>query len=316
MLKILMVILTIIFLFLIRHALVPAFIGLIIAYVLDPYVNWISLHLGGRRLPAVLLSYLTVLTAAAAVIWGFANIVAGKLEIGSFQEMQNSLNIYYLQYRDLVSDLFGFTIKGPDMIKLLQSLGSGTVKFLVGMVAGIYLLKDKSFFLRLGNQILHLLLPQKAHGLIREILFEINDVISAFLRGVFIDSVVVAVLSSLALSLLGVDFAIFIGCFAGVANIIPYFGPVIGIVPAFLSAFADGGLTLAVLAAASLFAVQQIECNFIYPRIIGKSTGLHPLFVLIAVSAAGALGGLLWMILAVPIAGIIKVLVCKWAENQ
>lgn len=316
MLKILTVSFTIIFLFFIRRALIPAFIGLIIAYVLDPYVHWISIRLGNRRFPAVILSYLTVLAAAAAVIWGFANIIAGKLETGSVQQLQNSLNHYYLQYRDLLSDLFGFTIKGPDMVKLLQSLGSGTVKLLIGMVAGVYLLKDKSFFLRLGNQALHLLLPQKAHGLVREILFEINEVVSAFLRGVFIDSVVVAFLSALALSFLGVDFAIFIGCFAGVANIIPYFGPVIGIVPAFLSALADGGLTLAIAAAASLFAVQQIECNFIYPRIIGKSTGLHPLFVLVAVSAAGALGGLVWMILAVPATGIVKVLICKWAENQ
>ncbi len=314
--KILTISFTVIFLFLIRRALLPAVIGLVIAFVLDPYVQWISIKLGGRRLPAVLISYLTVIAAASAIVWGFADIIAGKLETGSFQEIQNSLNSYYLQYRDVFSDLFGFTVKGPDMVKLLQSLGSGAVKFFIGMVAGIYLLKDKAFFLRLGNQTLHLLLPQKTHGLVREILFEVNDVISAFLRGVFVDSVVVAFLSALALSFLGVDFAIFIGCFAGIANIIPYFGPVIGIVPAFLSALADGGLTLAVLAASSLFAVQQIECNFIYPRIIGKSTGLHPLFVLIAVSAAGTLGGLLWMILAVPIAGIIKVLICKWAENQ
>ena len=140
--------------------------------------------------------------------------------------------------------------------------------------------------------------------------------ISAFLRGVFVDSVIVAFLSSLILSLLGVDFAVFIGCFAGLVNVIPYFGPIIGILPAALAALAEGGLYKALLAAAALFTVQQIECNFIYPRIIGKSTGLHPLFVLTAVSVAGSLGGLLWMILAVPLAGIIRVLLCKWAEKQ
>ncbi len=198
----------------------------------------------------------------------------------------------------------------------MQSLGSGAVNFFIGSVAGVYLLKDKEFFLRLGNQAMHLLLPQKPHGLLREVLFEINEVIAAFLRGVFVDSVIVAFLSSLVLSLLGVEFAVFIGCFAGIANVIPYFGPVLGIVPAFLSALLSSGLPRAVLAAASLFAIQQLECNFIYPRIIGKSTGLHPLFVLTAVSVAGALGGLFWMILAVPVAGIIKVLLCKWAEAQ
>lgn len=120
----------------------------------------------------------------------------------------------------------------------------------------------------------------------------------------------------MALSIIGIDFAVFIGCFAGLANVIPYFGPVIGIIPAALAGLAEGGIYKAILSAASLFAVQQIECNFIYPRIIGRSTGLHPLFVLTAVSVAGSFGGLLWMVLAVPIAGILRVLICKWAEKQ
>lgn len=166
------------------------------------------------------------------------------------------------------------------------------------------------------NKAMHLLLGQKVHGVVREILFEINDVISAFLRGVFVDSVIVAFLSSLALASIGIDFAVFIGCFAGIANVIPYFGPIIGIIPAVLAGMADGGISKAILAAIALFAVQQVECNFIYPRIIGKSTGLHPLFVLIAVSIAGYFGGLLWMVLAVPIAGVARVLICKWAEEQ
>ena len=134
------------------------------------------------------------------------------------------------------------------------------------MVAGIYLLKDKDYFLRLANKALHLLLGQKTHGILREILFDIDSVISSFLRGVFVDSVIVAFLSSLALSIIGIDFAVFIGCFAGLANVIPYFGPVIGIIPAALAGLAEGGIYKAILSAASLFAVQQIECNFIYPQ--------------------------------------------------
>ena len=67
---------------------------------------------------------------------------------------------------------------------------------------------------------------------------------------------------------------------------------------------------------AGLLLIQQIESNFIYPKIVGRSVGLHPLFVLLSVSAAGYFGGLVWMILAVPIAGIIKVLITNWAYKQ
>lgn len=316
MLKILIIVLLLVIIFLLRHALVPLCVGVAIAYILNPFVDYLERKFSGKRLLCVILSYLTVIAAVTFLIWGFADIVAGKMATGSLQEAITSLRAYYDQYKGVLNDLFGFSIEGPDISHLLQSFGGGAVKFLVGMIAGIYLLKDKEFFLRLMNKTMHLLLGQKTHGMIREILFEINDVISAFLRGVFVDSVIVAFLSSLALASIGIDFAVFIGCFAGISNVIPYFGPIIGIIPAVLAGMAGGGLSKAILAAIALLAVQQIECNFIYPRIIGKSTGLHPLFVLIAVSIAGSFGGLLWMVLAVPLAGILRVLICKWAEEQ
>ncbi len=361
--KILILIFAAALLFLIRRALFPLAIGIAAAYVLDPFVEWLSAKLNGRRLAAVCLAYLSVILAAAFLILGFADIITGQIAKGSVQEALSVLRKYYEEYSDFLPEIFNLSANSSNTAAFLQNLGSGAADFLVGMIAGVYLLKDKAFFLRLVNQTAHLLLKQKTHGKLREILFEIHQVVSAFLRGVLVDSVIVAFAASLTLSLLGVKFAVLIGCFAGITNVIPYFGPFIGIVPAVLSALADGGLSLAAaaglslfavqqiecnfiypriigkstglhplfvlisvsadgglsLAAAaglSLFAVQQIECNFIYPRIIGKSTGLHPLFVLISVSAAASVGGLFLMILAVPIAGIIKVLVSKWAVEQ
>lgn len=316
MLKILIAIFVLTAAFLLRSALIPMVIGVGIAAVLDPYVDWLAARLGGRRLAAVCLAYVTVLAAVVLIILAFADLVAGRLASGSLQDALAALRAYYLKYRGVLTDLTGLSFKAPALGPLLQSFGGGAARFLVGMVAGAYLLLDKAYFLRLGNKIMHLFLSQRVHGIVRELLLESGQVIASFLRGVFIDSVIVAFLSSTVLSLLQVDFAVFIGCFAGLANVIPYFGPVLGIVPAAASAFLSGGLSKAVLAALSLFVVQQVESSFIYPRIIGKSTGLHPLFVLAAVSAAGSAGGIVAMILAVPAAGILKVLLCKWAEAQ
>lgn len=316
MLKILFLGFIFIGLFLIRRALIPVAIGIAIAYILDPFVDRLSKKLGGHRLLAVIASYFIVLAAMALLVLGFADMIAGKMSTGSLQEALGTLNLYYQDYKDVLTELFGFSMKTPDLSKLVQSIGGGTVKFLIGAVAGIYLLNDKAFFLRLGTQAMHLIFGQRMHGKVREVLFDIHEVVSAFLRGVFVDSVIVAFLASFALSFLGVEFSVFIGCFAGIANVIPYFGPVIGMIPAVISALTTGGLSLAVMAALVLLTIQQVECNFIYPRIIGKSTGLHPLFVLAAVSVAGSIGGIFWMVLAVPIAGIIRVLLLKWAEEQ
>ena len=115
---------------------------------------------------------------------------------------------------------------------------------------------------------------------------------------------------------MGLQASVFIGVFAGIANVIPYFGPVLGMIPAFLMGFCTEGFWSGVLAVAILLAVQQIDCNLIYPKIVGTSTGLHPLMVLLAVSVFGYFGGILGMLLAVPIAGIIQVFVVKWAEGK
>ena len=246
--KILILIFAAALLFLIRRALFPLAIGIAAAYILDPFVEWLSAKLNGRRLTAVCLAYLSVILAAAFLILGFADIITGQIAKGSVQKALSVLQKYYEEYSDFLPEIFNFSANSPNTAAFLQNLGNGAADFLVGMIAGVYLLKDKDFFLRLVNQTAHLLLKQKTHGKLREILFEIHQVVSAFLRGVLVDSVIVAFAASLTLSLLGVKFAVLIGCFAGITNVIPYFGPFIGIVPAVLSALADGGLSLAAAA--------------------------------------------------------------------
>lgn len=323
MIKIFIITVFAIVIFFIRGALVPLFIGIGLTCILDPLVSWLEQKFSGKRGLCVALAYVVVFIAIVGLILGFANIISGKISARSLSDALMSIKVYYLEYEEVLSKLFGFAVpNATDIARMLQTFGSIAFKIFVGIIVSLYLLNDKNYFLRLLNKAMHLLLPQKAHGILREIVFEINGVVAAFLRGMFVDSVIVAFLSSLALAVIKVDYAVFIGCFAGIANVIPYFGPFFGMIPAALSAMAGGGvgfggpLIHGLLAVAVLFVVQQIECNFIYPRIIGQSTGLHPLFVLVAVSIAGYFGGLLWMVLAVPIAGIIKILVQVWAERQ
>jgi len=114
----------------------------------------------------------------------------------------------------------------------------------------------------------------------------------------------------------GLEFAVFVGIFAGICNIIPYFGPIIGMVPAFIIGVLTDGIWQGLIAIIVLFVIQQIDGSLIYPRVVGSSTGLHPLFVLLAVSIGGFYFGLVGMILAVPIAGIIQIFVRRWAAAK
>lgn len=316
MLKILFLLLLLVLVILARQALLPLLIGITIAYMLDPYVCWLQKKLRAGRGISILVAYLSVIISVFLLIWGFARLVTGEFASGTLAESVSILKTYYEEYGSAVEEVFHFSFGSADIGRWIKKLSRLAAGLLIGMIMAVYLLKDKDFFLCLASKFLHLFLPQKPHGILREILFDMDIVLSSFLRGVFVDSVIVAFLSALVLTVLNIDFALFIGFFAGVANVIPYFGPILSMIPAALAGMAAGGLPKAAAAAVALFIVQQIECNFIYPRIVGKSTGLHPLFVLAAVSIAGFFGGLLWMVLAVPIAGAVNVLVSKWAENQ
>ena len=201
-------------------------------------------------------------------------------------------------------------------VTFLSGLGNAMLHFFIGLVASVYLLKDRDFFYMLWERLLSVLLTQRAHGLLNENLSEINQVLSTFVKGAMIDSLIIAFLSSVVLTALQVDYAVIIGLLDGVLNIIPYFGPFFGMLPAFAVAAVTAGPLHGMFAVFGLFVVQQIDANYIYPKVVGGSTGLHPLFVLLSVSLFGSFFGIGGMLLAVPIAGIVQIFIKKWAFSR
>ena len=152
------------------------------------------------------------------------------------------------------------------------------------------------------------------HGArINDVLNDMDMVFSKFLRGQLLDALIVAIITSIILTIIRLDFAVLLGCFAGITNIIPYFGPVFGAIPAVIVALFTGGLSKAVITLIAFVIIQQIDGNLIYPKVLGSSTGLHPVFVLLAVTFGGYFWGLLGMVLAVPIVAFIKLFILRKA---
>lgn len=341
----------------IASAFSPLIIGLIIAYLLSPLVEFINTkvvsklsfntpsdpsklerRLGHRRTISILITFLFIFLIICIIIYAFAFLIVGDLVFTSLQNMVDSIIEYFSKYESvfrswadaipnsgieerlqtLANDLLSWisdNFSTAAIINFITSVGGSLLNLVLGIVVSIYLLKDKDFFLRLWRKTLHLTLPMRANAAVSETLSDINRVVSQFLRGQLLDALIIAVLSSIGLSLVGLDFAVFIGCFAGLCNIIPYFGPVISIVPAALVGLLTGGPSQALFAILVLIVIQQIDANIIYPRVVGSSIGLHPLFVLISVTVGGYYGGIIGMILAVPTAAIIKVFIMKKLDS-
>ena len=291
-----------------------------------------------NRLISTLLSYLLIIAIVIGLLYFFISLIIGKFVITGVSSLYDA-SIEYINRNealllDFLSDLknnpaLGDTVNEltdilvewwknnlsiSGVITSITSIGGSIFTFAIGVIISIYLVLDKDFFIGLLKKFITLLVSDEKALKINSTCTEINVVLSSFIKGVFIDAVAVAILSSIFLTILGVDFAVFVGIFAGLCNVIPYFGPILGMIPAFLiGAFTDS-LLQGVFAIALLVIVQQIDCNFIYPRVVGSSTGLHPLFVLLAVSIIGSYGGLAGMIIAVPIAGILAIFIKKWAS--
>lgn len=340
-------------------ALSPLFIGLLIAYLLNPLVTVIDKKMMQKvffRIPddpikaekrrklsrfiSVLVTFAIVLAAIAAILYGFAVMILGQFIFRDFSTMFDSLLQTFLNYEvelrqwiahhlpaGFLSDRFmeaanmiitwitnNFSA-GAAISAVTGAVGS-VVNVAIGAIVSIYLMKDKDLFLGIWRKFLHLTLPQRANAAVTETLNEINGVLSQFVRGALLDAVFVAILSSIGLSIIKLDFAVFIGIFAGIANVIPYFGPLLGMIPAFIIGWFTGNFSQAVIAVITLVIVQQIDSNIIYPKVVGSTTGLHPLIVLLAVSVFGYFGGIAGMILAVPSAGILQVFILKWAYKK
>lgn len=320
-------------------ALTPVIIGVVLAYILAPLAELISSHIHfadsddiitceklskRKRYLGTAISFILIAAAFSALVFGLVFLVSGSISAIDINNVIDRLNeklrlwAGFLPADFLYDSWNRFYKNASDILANIDaaSLAGWFVDVFLGIIASVYLIADREFFIHLCRKLLHITLPQKACAVTVDILHEVNGIVSRFLRGIFIDSLLVAALSAAALTVIGIDFAVFTGLVAGIFNVIPYFGPLFGMAAAFISGIISGDIMKGILAVVVLFAVQQLDSNFIYPRVVGKSTGLKPLFVLAAVSAGGYFAGIAGMILSVPAAGIISLFVTRWAVKK
>lgn len=345
------------------NALLPLWLGLILAYIINPIVDFIHLRLLNifskessdssitnkaekpsklqkrTRSAAILITYLLIIAGIIALIYILAALIVGEFIFKSIPDMFEELKVlaegYQNKFENFVRSIPSASVSdklqnfGDAVVKWLAKnfqpsnildgitgLGDSIINFIIGLIVSIYLLLDKDFFISLWNRILAVIFKEKFAKSLNANLHEVNGILSKFMRGVLLDSLIIAVVSSTLLTLLGLKFGLIIGIFAGVANVIPYFGPIMGMIPAFFVGIFTADLSMGIEAVIALIVVQQIDGYIIYPNVVGSSTGLKPLAVLLAVTIFGYYGGILAMILAVPITSIAQHFVVKWFKNR
>jgi putative permease len=157
------------------------------------------------------------------------------------------------------------------------------------------------------------LIPNRYFEMVLNILHKTDEQLGGYLRGQFYDATIVGVLATIALWILGVPYFSLIGIFAGLSNMIPYVGPLVGGATAvFVVLFNDGSGQQVMFVIMAFIIIQLIDNVLIQPLVVAKSVNLHPLLIIFAVIIGGQFFGILGMLLAVPATGVIKVLTLEF----
>lgn len=304
-----------------RGALYPFFLGVLIAYLLNPLVALLERR-GAGRLWALAAVY-TVLAAAAAGA-GIKLVPLLVRELENFardlpsitreaEALLGDLETHYRSWalpesmRRAVDEAIGGIGAEADLfvrelVQQILGLFSYAVGIAVSPVLAFYILYD---WQNLREKTLFML-PAAWRARCVRMAGEVNVVLHGVIRGQILTSLLVAALVTAGLYALQIPYALLIGALAGALDVIPYFGALIGALPAVGMALLQS--PAAVLKVTALFfVVHQLEGSVIQPKIVGKTAGLHPLTVIFFAFVGGELGGLVGMLLSVPLAAIGKV---------
>ncbi len=201
------------------------------------------------------------------------------------------------------------------LIDITSAITNTLINFALGSIISVYMLKDKELFKKQSKALMYAIFkPEKAERII-EIGRECNMQFSSFLIGKMIDSAIIGLLCFIGLSILKTPYALILSTVVGVTNMIPYFGPFIGMIPAtVITLFYSPIKALWVMI--FIFLLQQFDGLYLGPKILGMHVGLSPFWIITAVTIGGGVAGVMGMLLAVPIAAVIKTMVQKYVDAK
>jgi len=308
-------------LFKVRAILGPFFLAFVLAYLLNPLVDGLERYKIGRN-KAIAIVFSLIIIFCAATIFLIMPIIYNELSklVVILPQTIQSITDMIEGFRDqfkatglpsrvaLVLDQHiaeGETMIADRLNLILDNLPkalSSVTLYMLSPVIAIYFLAD---WKGLGEGFFRII-PQRWRMEWRRLWQDINHVLRQFIRGDLVVAVIVGILIGVGVKLVGMEYALLIGLICGIFDLIPYFGPVIGAVPAVLLALTHSPV-MAFKVALVIFIVQQLEGNIISPKLMGESVGLHPLWVVFALLACGEIAGFWGLFLAVPLAAVIRV---------
>jgi predicted PurR-regulated permease PerM len=300
-------------------ALIPFIIAAFITYLLHPIIE--KLHVSGVPRPlAILIIYLFFFGGVGSGLYKGI-----PLFIQQLKDLNEHLPQFTQTYRSWIAEIHDQTSSLPNGVherieQGIDDLEATLEVWLARMMTGFkgilnyvillvtipfivfYMLKDFCLIKKLAA----FLTPTKWHESGKRFLHDVDKSLGNYIRGQLFVCLIIGSLATIALWIFKVPYPLLLGIIIGLTNVIPYFGPIIGAVPAAVIA-ATVSIKLMIIVLIIIFALQFLEGNVLSPLIVGKTLHIHPLFIMLSLLIGGEVGGVIGLILAVPILAVIKV---------
>jgi predicted PurR-regulated permease PerM len=301
----------------------PFVTGAAVAYFLDPVADRLERAGLSRVQATTLITLIAALVVILAALWLVPMLIGQAVALA--EALPDLLALVSQGVQARLPEEFGsdpavgqaltdlgalLRQKALGLVNLVAASAAGVVSFflfiLVVPVVAFYLLLDWDRLLAELDR----LLPRDHAPVIRRLALDVDAVLSGFVRGQVSVCIVLAIFYAGGLMLAGLQFGMVVGVVTGLISFIPYVGAIVGgVLSLGLALVQFWGQPGMILAIAALFALGQfLEGNVLVPRLVGKSVGLHPVWLLLALSVFGALFGFVGMLVAVPVAAAIGVL--------
>jgi len=296
-------------------------ISILLAYILAPFANFLESR-GMSRPTATILIFIAIVFAVSFAYMSILPLFAAQ--ISGLQTGFNPERAGFVisRFEDFLMPYLSFLgIKELNLLGRIQTVMAGAGDWVfnhvldaASLVTSLILIPFIVFFLlkdgREFKRSFVSLVPNRYFEFTLYLFHKLNAQVGNYLRGQLIDATIVGTMAVFALWVIGVKYFFLIGIFAGLANLIPYFGPIAGAVLALIvSILQTGSLDRAFYVILAFTIIKLLDDVIVQPVVVAKSVHMHPLTVLLAVLIGGRLFGILGMLLSVPLVGFLKVVV-------
>jgi len=317
--KIIVILVLFYFLYLIGDILIILFVSLVFASAFDPTVDWLA----NRKIPrsiGILLIYFILFTVVSLVIFLIIPPITQEVtELSqNFPNYFDKLISVFSKLREysyehgildnIKNGLSSLTSNLPNaaggVFSTLTGIFGGIVSFILILVLTFYMVVEENAM----KKLIWSIAPQKHRVYLMQLMSRMQKKIGLWLRGQLILCLSIFILDYLGLLILNVKYALVLALIAGLTEFVPYFGPIIGAIPAVFLAFFQSP-TLALFVAALYYIVQFVENHILVPKIMQKAVGLNPIVSIVALLVGFKIAGVIGAILSIPVVTAISVFI-------